>query len=54
MVGDKISSKNALAASNYSMENIGVTCALSIPSVKQQYITESLDYYDKAAKEKIE
>ncbi len=51
LVGDKISSENAFAdrRSGAEYENISVTCALSIPAVKPQYIKESLDYYDKGA-----
>lgn len=49
LVGDKISSANALADRRSAMENVSVTCALNIPTVKPQYITESLDYYDKSA-----
>ncbi len=49
LVGDKISSGNALRGIRRDSENDGVTCALSIPAVKPQYITQSLDYYDTAA-----
>lgn len=53
LVGDKISSQNALADRRSAMENISVTCALNIPTVKPQYITESLDYYDKSANSEL-
>lgn len=49
LVGDKISSGNAFTGNSRESEIIGVTCALSIPTVKPQYITQSLDYYDNSA-----
>lgn len=49
LVGDKISSSNALNGNGQETIIEGVTCALSIPAVKPQYITQSLDYYDNNA-----